>query len=155
MGGSHGKIDANSFLKAKKMKIIFTAPQLFCGFFQTKPAVQITLAADQGCGITLLLLAVCFGRDEPLLSLTACCPLPISLPFPPAPQVCWRGWAALPQPPQLPVSTSQHKRHVGEENPRQGTDTSPDTALQGAAAKPRTTGLTDGLTAALIPVIFL
>lgn len=45
VGGSHGKTDANSFLKAKQMKIIFTAPQLFCGFFQTKPeqnAVQIT-----------------------------------------------------------------------------------------------------------------
>lgn len=27
------KADANSFLKAKQMKIIFTAPQLFCGFF--------------------------------------------------------------------------------------------------------------------------
>lgn len=33
MGGNHGKIDVNSFFKAKQMKIIFTAPQLFYVFF--------------------------------------------------------------------------------------------------------------------------
>lgn len=32
-GRNHGKIDVNSFLKAKQMKIIFTAPQLFYVFF--------------------------------------------------------------------------------------------------------------------------
>lgn len=32
-GRNHGKIDVNSLLKAKQMKIIFTAPQLFYVFF--------------------------------------------------------------------------------------------------------------------------
>lgn len=134
VGGSHGKIDANSFLKAKQMKIIFTVPQLLCGFFQTKPeqnAVQITtkIGADQGCGIkgSLLSLAECALGEMSLspspallLHLTATLSmLPFAHPSPLptcSPGVLERMGSPSARPPQLPVSTSQHKTHRGRKS---------------------------------------
>lgn len=67
-----------------------------------------------------------------------------TLPFAhPCPQVCWTGWAALPQPPQPPGSTwaallqppqppgstSQLKTCGGREHPREGADSRPDIAV--------------------------
>lgn len=100
-------------------------------FFQTKPeqnVVQITtkLGADQGCGIKgrLLLLAEC-GLGEMSLS-------PLSSPFPPPdshsqhallcpslspsyllPRCAGEDGQPFCRPPQLPVSTSQHKTRRG------------------------------------------